>query len=62
MQEKVKIPNMVNSSQAPFGTWPSPLSAEAIAAGSIRLGSVFMDGESRYWLEGRPRDGGRNVL
>ena len=47
---------------APYGTWASPLSASAVAAGSLRLGAVQLDGDDIYWLEGRPREGGRSVL
>ena len=47
---------------APYGTWVSPLSASAVAAGSLRLGAVQLDGDDIYWLEGRTREGGRSVL
>ncbi len=46
----------------PSGTWPSPISAEVIAAQGVRLGAVAIDGDDIYWLEGRPQEGGRNVL
>ena len=45
-----------------FGTWPSPISAEAVATQGLRMGGVAVDGDDVYWLEGRPKDGGRNVL
>jgi len=47
---------------APYGTWVSPLSAAAIAAGNLRLGAVQLDGDDIYWLEGRPQEGGRYAL
>ena len=47
---------------APFGTWVSPLSAADVAAGGLRLGAVAIDGDDVYWLEGRPREGGRYAL
>ena len=47
---------------APYGTWPSPLSAETVAAQGLRLGFPALDGDDIYWLEGRPQEGGRNVL
>jgi dipeptidyl aminopeptidase/acylaminoacyl peptidase len=47
---------------SPYGTWKSPLSAAAVAAGGIRLSAVTLDGDDIYWLEGRPREGGRSVL
>ena len=47
---------------APFGTWKSPISASVVAAQGLRLGYVAIDGDDIYWLEGRPQEGGRNVL
>jgi dipeptidyl aminopeptidase/acylaminoacyl peptidase len=47
---------------APHGAWGSPLSAAVVAASGLRLGAVVVDGDDVYWLEGRPVDGGRNVL
>jgi dipeptidyl aminopeptidase/acylaminoacyl peptidase len=49
-------------STAPYGTWASPLSAAVVAAGGLRLGVVALDGDDVYWLEGRPREGGRYAL
>jgi dipeptidyl aminopeptidase/acylaminoacyl peptidase len=47
---------------APFGTWKSPISAETVARQGLRLGFPALDGDDLYWLEGRPHEGGRNVL
>jgi dienelactone hydrolase len=33
-----------------------------VAAQGLRLGSVSLDGDDIYWLEGRPAEGGRTVL
>jgi dipeptidyl aminopeptidase/acylaminoacyl peptidase len=46
----------------PYGTWPSPITADVVAAQGVRLGAVAVDGDDVYWLEGRPHEGGRNVL
>ena len=46
----------------PFGTWPSPITPDAIVAETIRLSSVSLDAGCVGWLEGRPGEGGRNVL
>ena len=46
----------------PFGTWPSPITPDAIVAETIRLASVSLDAGRIGWLEGRPGEGGRNVL
>ena len=47
---------------APYGTWRSPLSAQAAAAAGTRLSSVAIDGPDVYWLEGRPHEGGRHAI
>jgi len=52
----------VASRLAPYGTWASPLSAAAVAAGGLRLSAVQIDGGDVYWLEGRPQEGGRHAL
>jgi dipeptidyl aminopeptidase/acylaminoacyl peptidase len=45
------------------GTWPSPLSADRLAGATLRLSSPALGADgSVYWLEGRPAEGGRNVL
>ena len=46
----------------PYGSWPSPLSAQSVTAGGLRLDQVQLDGEDVYWLEGRASEGGRNVI
>jgi dipeptidyl aminopeptidase/acylaminoacyl peptidase len=48
--------------QQPYGPWRSPLTAALVAAQGLRLGSVAVDGDDVYWLEGRPTEGGRSVL
>ncbi|MGQ0560849.1 MAG: dipeptidyl-peptidase 5 [Gemmatimonadota bacterium] len=47
---------------ASYGTWKSPIAAQTVAAGALRLGGVSLDGKDLYWIEGRPEEGGRNVL
>ncbi|HWQ13756.1 MAG TPA: S9 family peptidase [Roseiflexaceae bacterium] len=47
---------------APYGAWRSPITAEMIAAGAVRLGQVQLDGADIYWAEGRPTEGGRVVV
>ena len=46
----------------PFGTWPSSITADAIVSEAVRLSSATLDGDRICWLEGRPGEGGRNVL
>ena len=46
-----------------YGTWDSPITAQLVAAQGLRLGYPSIhDGDDVYWLEGRPAEGGRNVL
>lgn len=47
---------------APYGTWPSPLTAEMIASSAVRLGLPWIEGERTYWLEARPMEAGRHVV
>lgn len=53
---------MKRSTVRPYGAWESPISAHDVAAGGVRIGQVVMDGHDVYWVEGRPSDGGRNVV
>jgi dipeptidyl aminopeptidase/acylaminoacyl peptidase len=45
-----------------FGLWPSPISPLAAAQGARRLGTLQCDGDRVYWTEGRPEEGGRQVI
>lgn len=47
---------------ASYGSWRSPITADALLGGSIGLGAVQHSGEDVFWLEGRPEEKGRNVL
>lgn len=53
---------MTGAATAPYGSWPSPLTADAVVAGALRLGSIQVDGDAIYWVEGRPADQGRQVI
>ena len=46
----------------PYGSWPSPLTAARVTAGTLRLDQIQLDGNDVYWLEGRASEGGRNVI
>ena len=56
------VTSMTNKQIAPYGSWRSPITADALLAGSIGLGAVQNDGKDVFWLEGRPAEKGRNVL
>jgi hypothetical protein len=50
-------------SSAKFGSWVSPITSQLITQGSLRLGAVRVEsGGSVVWSEGRPQEGGRQVL
>jgi dipeptidyl aminopeptidase/acylaminoacyl peptidase len=49
-------------SPTPYGSWPSPISASLVVAGSLRLSEPRLDGEDVYFIEGRPHEKGRNVI
>jgi dipeptidyl aminopeptidase/acylaminoacyl peptidase len=53
---------MTSTSAAPFGTWPSPISAEMAAAGATPLSSIVLDGGDIYWLAGRAAEAGRTTM
>lgn len=44
------------------GSWTSPITPELIVTDSVRLGDLCLDQDNAYWIEGRPNEGGRNVL
>jgi len=47
---------------APFGSWASPISAALVAAGGVSLDEVRVAGPGVFWVEGRPLEGGRQVV
>ena len=48
--------------RAPYGTWPSTITADLVAEDAINLAEPRLDGGDLYWLEGRPSEGGRQVI
>jgi len=53
---------MTTVTVAPYGSWKSPITSDLIASEMIRFGGVFLDPSNVYWIEMRPREGGRCVL
>ena len=47
-----------------FGGWTSPVSAAMVASGALRLNEPMYgdDGQTLFFLEGRPTEAGRQVL
>ena len=66
----------MTATERPYGAWESPITSKSITASSVRLSNIYVldritkDDENDdnvgttelYWLEGRPQEGGRNVL
>jgi dipeptidyl aminopeptidase/acylaminoacyl peptidase len=53
---------MTTPTTAPYGAWPSPISADLVAAGATPLSSIALCGEDIFWLAGRAAEAGRNTL
>ncbi|TVU53483.1 MAG: S9 family peptidase [Arthrospira sp. PLM2.Bin9] len=49
-------------SVAPYGSWQSAITTDLIIKGAVGLASPAWDGDDIYWIEGRPSEGGRNVI
>jgi dipeptidyl aminopeptidase/acylaminoacyl peptidase len=45
-----------------FGSWSSPITADAVIGESVSLSEPRIDGDDIYWIEGRPLEEGRNVV
>ena len=60
--DRTSVAERTVMSTLPYGTWPSPITPDSIVAETIRLASVSLDAGRIGWLEGRPGEGGRNVL
>ena len=50
------------SPRPPHGSWPSPLSPEALTERSVSLSEPALDHHAAWWLESRPEEAGRSVL
>src|SRR6478752_77711 len=47
---------------APYGSWHSPVTSQMLVQGAVRFGDVAVDGETLYWVEGRPEEQGRYAI
>ncbi|MDO5729068.1 MAG: prolyl oligopeptidase family serine peptidase [Actinomycetaceae bacterium] len=45
-----------------FGLWDSPITPDELTGRSVVLSQVRVEGKTTWWVEGRPKQGGRNVL
>jgi dipeptidyl aminopeptidase/acylaminoacyl peptidase len=46
----------------PCGAWTSPFTSDFLVASAVRLGGPTAIGPDLYWSEGRPTEGGRQVI
>ena len=53
---------MAEREALPYGAWRSPITSELIVGETIGLADILVDGGDIYWIEGRPSEGGRNVV
>lgn len=49
-------------STALYGTWKSPITAESLVTGAASINEVVPDGDSVWWAESRPSEGGRVAI
>jgi dipeptidyl aminopeptidase/acylaminoacyl peptidase len=47
---------------APYGSWKSPITSEAMTASAIRIEDVVLDGADIYWSEQHPNEKGRYAI
>ena len=47
---------------APFGSWPSDVTADRLVEQVVSLGQLATSEQAVYWNEGRPSEGGRQVV
>jgi dipeptidyl aminopeptidase/acylaminoacyl peptidase len=45
--------------EAPFGSWPSPITAALVVAGAVGLGECRVGDDDVWWAESRPEQAGR---
>src|SRR5713226_6864003 len=48
--------------QAPYGEWPSPITAAMVASGRVRLSFPTVIGTCLWWQEEQPGDGRVTVM
>jgi dipeptidyl aminopeptidase/acylaminoacyl peptidase len=47
---------------AHYGSWESPIKSAELSSGTLRLGQTQYDNDDLYWIEGRPTEGGKQIL
>jgi len=47
------------TSAEPYGSWPTPVTADVVLESAVRVLELQVDGHDVYWGEGRPAEEGR---
>jgi len=55
-------PPMTNTTAAPYGSWPSPISAASLAESGVAMSDLRVYQGQVFWRESRPQERGRQVL
>ena len=55
-------PSMTERTTAPYGSWPSPISAANLTQAGVSMSDLRVFRGKVYWRESRPQEGGRQVL
>lgn len=53
---------MIDPTAAPYGSWPSPISAASLAQADVAMSDLRVHRGNVYWRESRPQERGRQVL
>lgn len=53
---------MTEKQTATYGSWSSPITADLVVTGTVRLKTPVYDKENIYYSEMRPNESGRNVI
>jgi dipeptidyl aminopeptidase/acylaminoacyl peptidase len=53
---------MLRRTVLPYGSWPTPITSELVVRSAVGLGGIAIDGDTMWWAEQRPNEGGRTVL
>jgi dipeptidyl aminopeptidase/acylaminoacyl peptidase len=48
--------------EAPYGSWPSPLTSELVIAGAVGITDLVVGDDDLWWSESRPEQGGAVVV
>jgi dipeptidyl aminopeptidase/acylaminoacyl peptidase len=57
-----KVSNTMSKTSAPYGSWPSPITAASLAQASVSMSDLRTHAGAIFWRESRPAEGGRQVL